>query len=73
MKPLVHWAIHHQVKLRMGGRSAAEVWGRLAAPDGSTTPFRYDLDSMLLTIDPDGEPRTIRLDDYGFERSQDSK
>lgn len=67
MKPLTHWAIHHQQKLRIAGRSAAEIWGALAGPDGAVQPFRYAQATLRLTIGEGDSRRVLQLDDYGFE------
>ncbi|HNS01762.1 MAG TPA: hypothetical protein PKM78_05200 [Anaerolineae bacterium] len=68
MKPLTHWAIHHQQKLRIAGRSTDEIWGALAGPDGAVQPFRYAQTTLLLTIGEGEGRRVLQLDDYGFER-----
>lgn len=68
MKPLTHWAIHHQQKIRIAGRSADEIWGALAGPDGAVQPFRYALAAMRLTIGEDEKRRVLQLDAYGFEQ-----
>lgn len=68
MKPLVHWAIHHQVKLRLQGRDNAEIWGLLVAEDGAVQPFRYGRQTMRLAIGQGDTQRVWQLDAYGFER-----
>lgn len=68
MKPLTHWAIHHQVKLRLMGRDAEEIWGMLVAADGEVQPFRYGRQTLRLAIG-EGEGWSVRqLDGYGFEQ-----
>ena len=71
MKPLTHWAIHQQQKLRLAGRSDAEIWGQLVAPDGTTRPFRYHRLSRLVYIGIGTNQQVLALDDYGFERPAD--
>jgi hypothetical protein len=66
MKPLTHWAIHHQQKIRIAGRDGADIWGALAGPDGSVQPFRYAQDTMRLAIGEGDNPRVFQLDAYGF-------
>ncbi len=68
MKPLTHWAIHHQQKLRIAGRDPGEIWGALAGPGGGVQPFRYDLHAMRLIIGEGDDRRILQLDEYGFER-----
>ncbi len=68
MKPLTHWAIHHQQKIRIAGRDGAEIWGALAGPDGAVRSFRYAQDAMRLTIGEDDDQRVLQLDAYGFEQ-----
>lgn len=73
MKPLTHWAIHHQQKLRIAGRNASEIWGALAGPDGAVQPFRYTQDTLRLTIGEGDDRRVLQLDEYGFERDVEEK
>jgi hypothetical protein len=68
MKPLTHWAIHHQQKIRIAGRDQSEVWGLLASPDGALRPFRYAQHTMRLAIDAGDDRRVLQLDPYGFEQ-----
>lgn len=68
MKPLTHWAIHHQQKIRIAGRDRAEIWGALAGPDGVVRPFRYAQQTMRLVIGDDDQRRFLQLDAYGFEQ-----
>lgn len=68
MKPLTHWAIHHQQKIRIAGRDRAEIWGALAGPDGAVRLFRYDQQTLRLTIGDDDQRRVLQLDAYGFEQ-----
>lgn len=70
MKPLAHWAIHHQQRIRIAGRRGVEIHGELVGPEGVARHFVYDQPARRLTIDERGEPRTILLDDYGFESTQ---
>lgn len=67
MKPFTHWAIHHQQKIRIAGRDPVEVWGALVATDGAVRPFRYNQQTMRLTVGEGEERRVLQLDDYGFE------
>ena len=69
MKPLTHWAIHRQQKIRIAGRSDAEIWGALAGPDGAVRPFRYNQQTMRLIIDESDGARVLQLDAYGFEET----
>jgi hypothetical protein len=69
MKPLTHWAIHHQQKIRIAGRDQSEVWGLLASPDGTLRPFRYAQATMRLAIGEGDDLRTLQLDTYGFEQA----
>lgn len=71
MKPLTHWAIHRQQKLRIAGRNSGEIWGALAGPDGDVRPFRYAQDTLRLTIGEGDERRVVQLDEYGFEQDAD--
>lgn len=71
MKPLAHWAIHRQQKIRIAGRSAGEIWGQLVGPDGSAQPFRYDQRSLRLTLGEGETERVLQLDSYGFEKPLD--
>jgi hypothetical protein len=71
MKPLTHWAIHHQQKLRIAGRNDGHIWGALAGPDGVVRPFRYARDTLRLTIGEGGDRRVLQLDEYGFEQAID--
>ena len=68
MKPLTHWAIHHQIKLRLGGRDDVELWGELVSRDGSSRPFRFNRRTLQLVIGRGQDQRTIQLDEYGFEQ-----
>jgi len=68
MKPLTHWAIHYQQKMRLRGRNDADLWGELIGPDGNIRPFRYKRQARRLIIDEAGERRYLQLDHYGFER-----
>ena len=68
MKPLTHWAIHHQQKLRLAGRSSDEIWGQVVGPDGTARSFRFQLLSQRLIIDTEAGEQVLALDDYGFER-----
>ncbi len=68
MKPFTHWAIHHQQKIRIAGRAGAEIWGALAGPDGAVRPFRYDQQTMRLTLGEGDSQRVLQLDAYGFEQ-----
>jgi hypothetical protein len=68
MKPLTHWAIHHQQKIRIAGRDQSEIWGHLASPDGVLRPFRYAQLTMRLTIVEGDNHRVLQLDTYGFEQ-----
>jgi hypothetical protein len=71
MKPLAHWAIHHQQKLRIAGRNSGEIWGALAGPDGVVQPFRYAQSTLRLTIGEGDDHRVLQLDEYGFEQEVD--
>jgi hypothetical protein len=71
MKPLAHWAIHHQHKLRIAGRNSGEIWGALAGPDGGVQPFRYAQSTLRLTIGEGDDRRVLQLDEYGFEQEVD--
>jgi hypothetical protein len=68
MKPLTHWAIHHQQKLRIAGHSAVEIWGLLVAIDGSVRPFRYLLEARSLAIGEGEASHVLQLDEYGYEQ-----
>ena len=68
MKPFTHWAIHRQQKIRIAGRDDAEIWGALAGPDGAVRPFRYNQQTMRLTIDAGDQQSVLQLDAYGFEQ-----
>jgi hypothetical protein len=68
MKPLAHWAIHHQLKLRLQGRDYSEIWGLLVAADGAVRPFRYERQTKRLAIGEGDARRLWQLDAYGFER-----
>ncbi len=68
MKPFTHWAIHHQQKIRIAGRDQVEIWGVLAGPDGAVRPFRYDQQTLRLTIGHDDQRSVLQLDAYGFEQ-----
>jgi hypothetical protein len=68
LKPLTHWAIHRQQKIRIAGRDDAEIWGALAGPDGAVRPFRYNQQTMRLTIDAGDQQGVLQLDAYGFEQ-----
>ena len=68
MKPLTHWAIHHQQKIRIAGRDQSEIWGLLAGADGTLRPFRYAQQTMRLAIDEGNNHRVLQLDTYGFEQ-----
>lgn len=68
MKPLTHWAIHHQQKIRIAGRDPIAIWGALAGPDGAVRHFRYDQQTMRLTIGQGDDLRILQLDAYGFEQ-----
>jgi hypothetical protein len=68
MKPLTHWAIHQQQKIRIAGRDRAEIWGALAGPDGAVRPFRYAQQTMQLTIGEGDVRRVLQLNAYGFEQ-----
>jgi hypothetical protein len=68
MKPLTHWAIHHQQRIRIAGRDRAEIWGALAGSDGAVRPFRYSQQTLRLTIGDDDQRRVLQLDAYGFEQ-----
>jgi len=68
LKPFTHWAIHHQQKIRIAGRDQAEIWGALAGPDGAVRPFRYNQQTLRLTIGDDDQRRVLQLDAYGFEQ-----
>lgn len=71
MKPLTHWAIHRQQKIRIAGRDDGEIWGALAGPDGAVRPFRYNQQTMRLIIGADDQQRVLQLDAYGFEQELD--
>ncbi len=69
MKPLTHWAIHHQQKIRIAGRDQSEIWGALAGPDGSVRAFRYDAaDTSASPSATTNTHRVLQLDAYGFEQ-----
>jgi hypothetical protein len=68
MKPLAHWAIHHQQKIRIAGRNQSEIWGQLAGSDGTVRPFRYAQNILQLMIDEGDACRVLHLDAYGFEQ-----
>ncbi|MFZ2489556.1 MAG: hypothetical protein WAZ19_15715 [Anaerolineae bacterium] len=68
MKPLTHWAIHHQQKMRIAGRDPAAVWGVLVAANGTTQPFRYELQTQRLALGDSAARRILQLDAYGFEQ-----
>ncbi|MEI2688869.1 MAG: hypothetical protein V9H69_03830 [Anaerolineae bacterium] len=67
MKPFTHWAIHHQQKVRIAGRDPIEVWGALVTADGVIRPFRYNQQTMRLTVGEGDDRRALQLDEYGFE------
>ena len=64
MKPLVLWARWHDAKLRLHGRTPAEVWGELNYwKEGRQAEFRFDLKRSLLKT----EALEIKLDEAGIE------
>ena len=64
MKPLVLWARWHDAKLRLHGRTPAEVWGELDFwKEERQVPFRFDLKQSILMA----EERSIRIDEAGVE------
>jgi hypothetical protein len=67
LKPLTHWAIHRQHKIRIAGRDQVDIWGVLAGPDGAVRPFRYNQQTLRLTIGEGDDRRVLQLDAYGFE------
>jgi hypothetical protein len=67
LKPLTHWAIHRQHKIRIAGRDQVDIWGALAGPDGAVRPFRYNQQTLRLTIGEGDDRRVLQLDAYGFE------
>ena len=73
MKGFAHWAIHRQQKIRIAGRSAGEIWGQVIGPDGTQRPFRYDQNSLRLTLGEAGAQQVLQLDAYGFERLIDGE
>lgn len=68
LKPLAHWAIHHQQRIRIAGRDRTVVWGALADPDGGVRSFHYDQHTLRLTIGAGDNLRILQLDEYGFEQ-----
>lgn len=66
MKPLAHWAIHHQQKIRIIGRDRMHIWGILTAPDGKERPFRYNQVVKFLIVGAKNDQQGIQLDDYGM-------
>lgn len=68
MKALAHWAIHHQQKLRLQGRTEAEIWGILTGPNGEQRRFRYRRGTRQLAIGDQDVPQVLQLDEYGFEQ-----
>ena len=70
MKPLVLWARWHDAKLRLHGRTSAEVWGELDFwKEERQVPFRFDLAQAILAVEND----LIHLDEAGVELSKDQK
>ena len=64
MKPLVLWARWHDAKLRLHGRTPAEVWGELDYwKEERLVPFRFDLKEAKLTA----EDKVLLLDEAGVE------
>ncbi|MFK7802327.1 MAG: hypothetical protein AB8G95_11890 [Anaerolineae bacterium] len=64
MKPLVLWARWHDAKLRLHGRTPAEVWGELDYwKEERLVPFRFDLKESKLSA----EDQVLHLDDAGVE------
>ncbi len=68
MKPLTHWAIHHQLKIRIAGRDQDTIWGALASANGAAEPFRYAQNTLRLTIGEGDRQRILQLDAYGFDQ-----
>lgn len=68
MKPLTHWAIHHQQKMRIAGRDRVAVWGLLVAPNRTMQAFRYEPHTQRLTLGEGETQRIVLLDAYGFEQ-----
>lgn len=66
MKPLVLWCRWHDATLRLRGRDESAVWGELAFSQNSE-PFRFELQSWLLTIGEGDALRRLQLDDMGVE------
>jgi hypothetical protein len=67
VKPLVHWAIHKQFKLRFSKREPHEVTGILTTPDGQV-PFRYEPETRRIHL-PD---ETIEINAHGWEPVQNT-
>ena len=62
MKPLVLWARWHDAKLKLHGRTPAEIWGELYYwKEERTAEFRFDLQQSILTT----EDKSLTLDDAG--------
>ncbi len=68
MKPLVYYCRWQGVVLRLRGRNETAVWGQLvySEEDGERSQeFRFDLKTSTLTLQPNGGPTIIKLDDMG--------
>ncbi len=67
VKPLVHWAIYKNYKIRYTDRSAAHVQGILTTPDGEQS-FSYNSVNLIITI----ADQQITINQHGWELSQDA-
>ena len=69
MKPLVYYCRWQGAALRLRGRDAASVWGELVFTEADgrerPQPFRYALQTAVLTLETAGGPHTLRLDAMG--------
>jgi hypothetical protein len=66
MRPLIYWARDRRATLRLTGRSANELSGRLTM-DGEAVAFEFDLRTHKLTLGEGANRRTIQLNEYGWE------
>lgn len=68
VKPLVHWVIYKEYKVRFTERRAHEVEGILTTPDGPVA-FRYETEPRRIHL----PQRSLTINEYGWEEEQDAR